>query len=158
MRKATVVGRMRWKTGERMAQLRRWLLNGFDVVVQRIHDYVAGGRAGAISSQLFQLQALSVFTAHVHQQTVVRYAEYSTRLRRRHLLVPHVLQRLGQFGVRPRSRWAAPGCAVLTLWSSNRQTASSLIRPPSRCVALGPVLFLLTGRMSRQGGRSEQSV
>lgn len=95
MRKATVVGRMGWKTGERMAQLGRWLLNGFDIVVQRIHDHVAGRSSGAISSQLFQLQALSVFTPHVHQQTVVRYAEYSASLRRRHLLVPHVLQRLG---------------------------------------------------------------
>lgn len=78
----------------------------------------AHGPALAVLPQLLQLERLAVLAPHVHEQRVVGNAEDARRLRRRHLLVPHVLQRLGQLGVGPGAGRAAARRRVLTLGST----------------------------------------
>lgn len=93
MGEPAVVTGMRWETGERMAHLRR-RLDGLDVVVQRVHHNLAGRHAGTVPPELLEFQALSVLSANVHQQAVVRNSEDSACLRGGHLLVPNVLKGL----------------------------------------------------------------
>ena len=91
-------------------------LAGVVVVVAHAEE-VHGGRgpADAVLAQLLELEALAVLAADVHQKGVVRDAEDAGRLTRRHLLVPHVLEGFGQFGVGPRAGRAAAGGGVLAL-------------------------------------------
>lgn len=78
------------------------------VVVRDAHLQQLDGRpADAVLPQLLQLQTLAVLAAHVHQQRVVRDAEDARRLTGRHLLVPHVLERLGELSIGPGAWWAS---------------------------------------------------
>lgn len=63
----------------------------------------------AVLAELFQLEAFAVLAPDVHEERVVRDAEYPRRLAGGHLLVPHVLQGFGQFGVGPGPGWATTG-------------------------------------------------
>lgn len=133
----------RWQRSQPVAEL-RGLLDGLDVVVDRVHEVgITGAGAGAVPPQLLELETLAVFTAHVHQQAVVRYTEYPAGLRRRHLLVPNLLERLGELGVRPRSGRSTSRRTVLTFRPVHRQTPSGRIAPSARCVAVTSILLLL---------------
>lgn len=158
MRETAVVAGMRRQARQRVAQL-GGRLDGLHVIVQRVHDHFPGRGTRAVPSQLFELQALPVFAAHVHQQAVVRDTEYPAGLRRGHFLVPDVLQRLGELGVRPRPRRATPGRAVLTLRPTDGQTSISVVPPSSGRVPVAPVFLRLLDRMmGTQACRAEQPV
>lgn len=158
MGESSVVARVRGQAGEGVDDL-SGRLDGLVVVVKRIHNDLACRGPGAVPPQLFQLQTLPVFAPHVHQQAVVRDAEYPACLRRGHLLVPNVLQRLGQLRVCPRPGRPPPGGAVLPLRPSHRQAPATVVAPPVRRVAIAPVLLWLLARVvGPEAGRAEKSV
>jgi hypothetical protein len=98
---------------------------------RRVHlQHLDGRSADAVLPQLLQLQALAVLAAHVHEQRVVGYAKDARRLARRHLLVPHVLQGLGELGVGPRPWRSSARCAVLALGSLHCKGMDEIKRKP----------------------------
>lgn len=95
-----------------------------DVVFGRVVVIVSGAHAehverapDAIFSELFEFEALTIFSPDVHEERVVRDAEYPGGLAGCHFLIPYVLQCLGEFGVGPGTRRSAAGGAVLAFWA-----------------------------------------
>lgn len=88
------------------------------VVVVHAHlEQLDWGPTDAVLPQLLQLETLTVLSPDVHEQRVVRDAEYPRRLAGGHLLVPHVLQGFRQFGIGPGPGWSSTGRRVLSLGS-----------------------------------------
>lgn len=105
-----------------------YFTRGVVVVAAHVDEVHRARPANAVLPQLLEFEAFAVLAADVHEEGVVGDAEYPGGLARRHLLVPYVLKRLRELGVRPGAGRAASGCRVLALRSSHLNIKVSCYR------------------------------